>query len=654
MTNYESTTKKYSPSPLAGEGERPTNKEDVSASGRETVSAPALAKKEGEGFPLIRNSSFVIRNCRFKIVLLLFIFAISYSFAGEINFSASVDKNRMALNEYLGYSLTVSGDASGLPEPKIADLADFNIYGTGKSQSFSFVNGKRSGSITYSYTLSPKKTGKFTIPSAKIEYENKTYKTEPIEIEVTDAAAYPQAQQTRTSQTRQAASGRTSDAKAQGNVFVKAAVNKNKVYVNEKLIYKFDFYTNVDLMSNPEYSPPDFKGFWNDSSKPGRRYENIDGVNYIVSDIETTLYAIESGSVTISPARLKVNVMDLSSQASFDDIFSIFSGMGIRGQEKILETDLITVAVLPLPDKNRPADFKGAVGNFEISASLDTAEAYTGDLVTLTVKVTGKGNMKSVNDVGFTPSKDFKVYDIVSSSNDAEDSKEFKILLMPLTPGEKTVPPVRLSFFDPDKAAYSYAESLPLKIRVEGTAVANTDNNQGRHSNIINVQNDINYNKDLKNLCSYGGYFVRNKIFWMIFSLFILLLILAVFYRIRILRKNNNPEAKLKAEADILSKKYIGEAAGKLDVKTGHDFYEAVYSALLYGIMAKTGIRSDNLHAGEIMENLKKSGLSEDISKEIRDVINQVNFYRFTSIKPDEKSMLRILNKVKEILNILR
>ena len=589
-----------------------------------------------------------------KFVLLLLIFAMSYSFAGEINFTASVDKNRAALNEYLVYSLTVSGDASGLPEPEIADFADFNRYGAGKSQSFSFVNGKRSGSITYSYTLAPKKTGKFTIPPAKIEYENKIYKTEPIEIEVTDAAAYSQAQQTRTSQTRQTASGRTSDAKAQGNVFVKASTDKNKVYVNEKLVYRFGFYTNVDLMSNPEYSPPDFKGFWNDSSKPGRRYENIDGINYIVNDIETTLYAIESGPVTIGPARLKVNVMDLSSQASFDDIFSIFSGGGIRGQEKILETDPITVTVLPLPDKNRPADFKGAVGNFQISASLDTAEAYTGDLVTLTVKVTGKGNMKSVNDVDFTSSKDFKVYDIVSSSNDAEDSKEFKILLMPLTPGEKTISPVRLSFFDTGKAAYSYTESLPLKIRVEGSAVANTDNNQGqRHSNIINVQSDINYNKDLKNLCSYGGYFVCNKIFYMIFSPFILLLIFAVFYRIRISGKNSNPAARLKFEADVLSKKYISEAAGKLDVKTGHDFYEMVYSALLSGITAKTGIRSDNLHAGEIMENLKKSGLNEDMSKEIRDVINQVNFYRFTSIKSDEKSMLQILNKVKEILNTM-
>ncbi|MCL1971401.1 MAG: hypothetical protein FWG57_00200 [Endomicrobia bacterium] len=43
------------PSPLEGEGECPTNKEDVPASVRETVSAPALAKQEGEGLPWSMN-----------------------------------------------------------------------------------------------------------------------------------------------------------------------------------------------------------------------------------------------------------------------------------------------------------------------------------------------------------------------------------------------------------------------------------------------------------------------------------------------------------------------------------------------------------------------------------------------------------------------
>ena len=593
-----------------------------------------------------------MKGLKFILILLLLIFAVSYSFADEISFSASVNKNAIALNEYLVYSLTVSGDVSNLPEPKIAELSDFNRYGSGKSQSFSFVNGKRSGSITYTYTIAPKKTGKLTIPAAKAEYDKKTYTTDPIEIEVTEASAVQSVSVQQPQQTQQG--GRVSDSGGQGKVFVKASTNKKKVYVNEKLVYKFGFYTNVDLMSNPEYYPPDFKGFWNDSSKPGQRRESIDGINYLVNDIETILYPIESGTVTIDPAKLKISVADLSSRASFDDIFSIFSAMGMRAQQKLLETESLTINVLPLPQENRPTDFKGAVGNFKISASLDNAETQVNDLVTLTVKVTGKGNMKSVNDIEFKPSKDFKVYDTVSSSNDEKDAKEFKILLVPLAPGERTIQPIRLSFFDPDKAVYSYAETAPLKIKVEGAAIVNSGNNGAVQSNIINVQSDIKYNKEINKLCQYKKYFVLNKFFFLIFIPFVLFFIFTLFYRTYLLKKNNDPEIKLKLEAAAFSRKCITESENKMKVETCRDFYETVYAALLSAITAKTGIRSDNLPANEITENLKKSGIGENMAKDIENIINSLNFYRFASVKPDEKSMTQILSKVKEILKRLK
>jgi hypothetical protein len=46
------------------------------------------------------------------------------------------------------------------------------------------INGAVSSEISYSYYLQPKNTGKFTIGSASIVYDDKTYKTNPLTIEV--------------------------------------------------------------------------------------------------------------------------------------------------------------------------------------------------------------------------------------------------------------------------------------------------------------------------------------------------------------------------------------------------------------------------------------------------------------------------------------
>ncbi|MDR1195059.1 MAG: BatD family protein [Endomicrobium sp.] len=590
-----------------------------------------------------------------KVILFLFVYLAlsSYAYADGITFSASVDKSKMALNEYLQYSLTVSGEDANLPEPQIAELADFNRYGTGKAQNISLINGKRSGRITYTHTLAPKTIGKFTIPPAKIEYDKKTYFTEPIEIEVTEAAKIQSAQvQQPQSAGRQPVSAPAGNVK--GNVFVKASADKKNVYVNEKLTYKFSFYTNIDLVSNPEYYAPDFKGFWNDSSKPQNRYENIDGVNYLVNEIETTLYPIESGKITISPAKLKIAVMDFSSPSgNVDDFFSLFINMGQR-REKLLESGEVTVNVLPLPKENVPADFKGAVGSFKISASLDKTEARTDEPVTLTVKVTGKGNMKSVNDIEFKPTKDFKVYDTVSS-NVTADSKEFQILLLPLIPGEKTIEPLKLSFFDPAKKAYSFAQTQPLKIKVEGAAVINPENNTVNNSvGISKIQKDINYNKRIKNIKSSDGYFVKSPFLWIIFAPFVLFFIYALFFRFYIEKRNNDPSARLKSQADEFSRKCIVSAEGNIGKDKSHDFYENIYEGLLAAITAKTGILSDKMSISEIAVNLKNSGFDDEKIKNVQEILNMINFYRFASVQADEKSMKQLFEKTKEILNILR
>ena len=72
------------------------------------------------------------------------------------------------------------------------NFSNFDIVGgPNQSVSHSWMNGKRSFSKTYSYFLSPKNKGNFTLSAATIEIDGKIYKTKPLKIKVTKAIELP-------------------------------------------------------------------------------------------------------------------------------------------------------------------------------------------------------------------------------------------------------------------------------------------------------------------------------------------------------------------------------------------------------------------------------------------------------------------------------
>src|SRR5579883_2880555 len=102
----------------------------------------------------------------------------------QVQVTADVDKNVVALNDQVALTVTVTGPATSLPEPKLPELPNFSVYSANTSQSFSFVNGQVSSSNQYTYVLVPHFTGKGTIGPISVTYNGQTAQTQPIEIQV--------------------------------------------------------------------------------------------------------------------------------------------------------------------------------------------------------------------------------------------------------------------------------------------------------------------------------------------------------------------------------------------------------------------------------------------------------------------------------------
>ncbi len=131
----------------------------------------------------------------------------------------------------------------------------------------------------------------------------------------------------------------------------------------------------------------------------------------------------------------------------------------------------------PLPE-NAPANFQGAVGQFDIQAQADTGETKVNETVTLNVTLSGQGNMNGMADPQWTegPSGAPLTAKRLSTANLTDDVmrgvRSYERLLVPTQAGDLLLPAIEFSFFNPQTESYETVSSEPIIIHVTGDVAA--------------------------------------------------------------------------------------------------------------------------------------------------------------------------------------
>ncbi|MEK7476105.1 MAG: BatD family protein, partial [Candidatus Coatesbacteria bacterium] len=372
--------------------------------------------------------------------------------AADLQVSASVDRTQVVVGEPFRWTIVATGASSDVPDPRIPQVAGLEIYGAGRAQQVSIVNGQVSSSITFQFQVVARGPGRLVVPSAAFIVGGKTYATDPIAV-------------TAGSQTSPSPnpSGSAAAAPAAPAVFVSAAVNKRRVYVGEQLVYTFLFHTRVQLASSPGFSvPPDLSGFVFEDLPP-RQWTQESG--YVRMGKQYALFPTAPGTATIGAATLQVAVLQGGA-----DPFAMFLG---GGRTQALRSEPVNVTVLPLPDAGRPADFTGVVGSYRLDASLDKSTVEAGKPVTLTVEIKGSGLIKSLREPAWPEIPGARRYETLTSLNVRntgdviQGSKTFKVMLIPLTSGRMAIPAIRYPVFDPEARRYVALATRPLALTVK-------------------------------------------------------------------------------------------------------------------------------------------------------------------------------------------
>ena len=561
--------------------------------------------------------------------------------AEEVQFTASAPKV-VSVGEQFRLTFTLNKKADQLLQP---DLSVFNVLmgpSSSYSQSTSIVNGKmtRSVSYTYTYILQAKNPGEFIISSATAKVGKKSFKSQPIKIEVVNGG------QKASTQTTASGSGNNvvnTGVVSNEDLFVRVSVNRKEVYTGEHLTATIKIYSKVNLSGFEDVKFPTFDGFLkSDIETPPLRSldrENVNGQIYGTGVISrVVLFPQKSGTLMIDPVEIECLVQQRSSKASnsfFDDFFDSYKTV-----RKSIKSPALKIKVKPLPP-GKPANFSGAVGSFKLSASVDKVEVKANEAVTLKVRISGNGNLKLIAPLKVDFPLDFESYDPKISSNLKTDlsgssgTKTFEYLMIPRFKGDYRISPLSFNYFDPATGKYKTLHSKEFQINVMAgdDDGLNTLVTSPSKEGIKFIGKDIRFIKTSPFKLVRKGETIWGSLWFIGLYIISLLIFIAVYiFRRKKLKEESNIELLKNKKANKFAKKRLKLALAQLKTKNSGAFYEAVLKALWGYLSDKLGIPLSGLSRDNAAEELKNKGIDEELVKEMIGLIDQCEFAQYAPI----------------------
>lgn len=111
--------------------------------------------------------------------------------ASDVSIIATVDKTTVDMGRPITLTVTITGDARQLKEPKLDLPQAFNIIATGQSSNLSLRGKAVERSVSFTYVLVANEAGTFQLGPFRIEREGEPLLTYPIEIVVHKPALPP-------------------------------------------------------------------------------------------------------------------------------------------------------------------------------------------------------------------------------------------------------------------------------------------------------------------------------------------------------------------------------------------------------------------------------------------------------------------------------
>ena len=566
---------------------------------------------------------------KLKFYISLFICLLSISLvAQEATLKAKVSKNKLGVNQRLRIEFSI--DKQGGDNFSPPKFTNFRVVG-GPSQSVSqsWINGKVTFSQSYTYIIQPKRKGAFSIASASIKIGGKFIKSEPVKVIVLDAIEIPK-------------NPNDPNYVAQQNIHLVAEISKANPYVGEGIYVEYRLYVseNVSVYDTSISEAPKYNGFWNQDIKVNGfpvKMGKYNGENYRYIVLQKALLIpTKTGKLSIDPMRMDIVIGVPSGRADF---FGNAITKNIR-REFASTKKIIRPKALPLEGK--PANFAGAVGDFNFSVALSKDILKANETSQVQVKISGKGNLKLFELPTVETPAELEMYQperkerVRVNASGLSGAVTDTYTVVPLYKGKYKIPSISFSYFNPKEKKYKTIATEDFFVDVqEGKELITLDTSSVRKQEVISTGKNFRYIATKTNFITAKKIdFFKSNLFYVLFLLPLIAIPIGVFIGKKNEERNNDILGNKTRKAEKLAKKYLSKAQKQLGKKEA--FYEALERALHNYLKAKLGVETAEISKERITEILKGKNVEATAIHQFIEVLKNSDFARYTPFTATE------------------
>lgn len=563
-----------------------------------------------------------------------------------------LNPNVLRIGEAADLAIIVQG-VNQPPAPSLPSINGLRINGPGMEQSMStsIINGRMQTerSVTFRYRIIPLQPGEFTIGPFTYAIGNEQVEIPAQRLRVAGPAG----------QTTAPSAPNWTDL-----VFATLSIDKEKVYVQENIALTLSIFSRgvnlgreVSLMNMPE-SGIQMQPF--QELQPTR--EIVRGEVYDVRRYRANVRALTSGSLVFEPGlRVQLLVQRANQRDSFFQSF--FSNMEANPLD--LQVPPVPIDVQPLPEQNRPADFTGGVGTFAMEAKVEPRAVRVGDPITLTLVVSGQGNIDAVSAPQIRESSAFRVYPprmTVRDMDAAQTSgrKQFEQVIIPRNAEAVEIPALSFSYFDPASEQYKTITKGPFPLELDASEATASrwvqGDNQTADGSARILGRDILYLKPAPEEWGHADDqpWYRHPLLVAAQGIPIIALIAVFFWtrRSQALKHDvalaRRTRAPRRARAGLRHAER-GAQAGALD-----SFHDGVWQALTHYFGDRLNLPPGDLSADRVCTRMAKGGLPAEAVDALRAWFERCERQRFSrgtgTAGADPSALISDLNRLRQLL----
>ncbi len=427
-------------------------------------------------------------NVKYFLFGLFLALAFSGNASAKVQVFAAVDTSKdIYVGEAFTYQIIIDGDdKSGKID--LSPLEKFKpqyLGGQPVSQtSISIINSKQTTTVikryAANYSITIMEAGPVTLPQVKVEVDGTVYTTNEVKLNILKPG--------------------TTD-----KIDLEVSISEENCYVGQPVLMTINFFVSADIgefqfdipaFSNDAFDidDPDLKG-------QERQFRLNNGMIIFVTQQRVTHKGKDSRVLSFSkvlipkrPGLIEIQPTTVSADVSVGTSRSLDLSLFGRTEYKrfMVKAEGKKLNVLSLPQEGRPADFYGLIGRYSISALASPTKVYVGEPITLTIKIGGEF-LKPVAWPALEQIPQMKDNFKIPSekASPTVDTNGFKVFVQTIRAENDKItqiPPIPLSFFDPDKGKFVTAQSNPIKLEVSPTKVLTGSDMAGAGPGVVNKE----------------------------------------------------------------------------------------------------------------------------------------------------------------------